>query len=119
MHALLDSGVPGRTRQNRTGRYVDKAVPYGHSGSEEFEVEDNQEMSGGHWDYQGFKVKDILERIGADPEVTRRFPKLASLLPELGEILCDMEYDLDWDLSNDRAIDSDPAFQAEVLRKLA
>lgn len=75
-------------------------------------------MSGGHWDYQGFKLKDILEQIGNDPQVKERFPKLAGILPKLGDILYEMEHDLDWDLSHDQYIENDKAFESKIIASL-
>lgn len=75
-------------------------------------------MSGGHWDYIGFKIADALNDIGRDQEVMGRFPRLAEILPRLGEILGQIEHDLDWDLSGDTNIQDDRTFEDKALKDL-
>lgn len=75
-------------------------------------------MSGGHWDYRGFVIEELLREIGGDPQIGQRFPRLMVLLPKLGDILGTMEHDLDWDLSSDQSIKDDEAFQWKVLNDI-
>lgn len=75
-------------------------------------------MSGGHWDYEGFRMRNHLENIGADREVKKRFPKLAKVLRELAIVLGNIDHDLDWDLSFDQTIKDDKKFEEKVIQKL-
>lgn len=72
-------------------------------------------MSGGHWNYEGFKLKDVLEQIGNDPSVKERFPRLSAIFPKLANVLYEIEHDLDWDLSNDSAIENDKTFEGKAI----
>lgn len=75
-------------------------------------------MSGGHWDYSGYEIQRILERIGKDEEVSRRFPILSSVFVELADVLCNIEHELDYDLSDDTKLEDDAGFQAQAISKL-
>ena len=76
-------------------------------------------MSGGHWDYDQFKMRNVLECVALDVEVKVRFPKLSRELRRLGYTLEMVVHDLDWDLSGDTKIADDGDFEhraIEVLR---
>lgn len=75
-------------------------------------------MSGGHWNYDGFRMRNHLENIGTDKEVKKRFPKLAEVLRKLAAVLGDIDHDLDWDLSGDQSISIDKKFEERVIQKL-
>ena len=75
-------------------------------------------MSGGHWDYEQFRVRECMQNVGEDGQVIIRFPKLAQVMRDLGEVLEDIIHDLDWDLSGDTEIDDDPAFEASAIRSI-
>lgn len=75
-------------------------------------------MSGGHWDYEGFRMRSHLENMGVDKEVKERFPKLAKALRNLSKVLGDIDHDLDWDLSFDQTIKDDKKFEEKVIQKL-
>ena len=36
-------------------------------------------MSGGHWNYSHWKIREYLEEIGYDGQLIRRMPKLAQI----------------------------------------
>jgi len=72
-------------------------------------------MSGGHFDYVGFRIGDGLDRIAGDAIVVRRFPTLAELLRELGGVLPRIEHELDLDLSADAYIADDRAFERRAV----
>jgi len=76
-------------------------------------------MSGGHWDYSGWKIDEMLSTIGKDPEVVRRWPGIAEAYCRLGAILCAAEHDMDWALSGDTSIEDDHEFDSQFLGKLA
>ena len=75
-------------------------------------------MSGGHWNYDGFQMRNHLENIGRDKEVKKRFPKLAKVLLDLSVVMGDIDHELDWDLSCDQMIENDKKFEEESLKKL-
>ena len=72
-------------------------------------------MSGGHWNYSGFRIQDELHTIAEDPDVQERFPALSTLLLALGDAIYKIEKEIDWDLSSDSHIPDDPAFEAQAL----
>ena len=76
-------------------------------------------MSGGHWDYSGFKIESLLGDIGSDEAVAKRFPKLSKLLVELGPILYQIEHEIDWDRSFEQPIKDDRKLEADALRRQA
>jgi hypothetical protein len=75
-------------------------------------------MSGGHWDYNFIRVQNEVGRVGEDPEVQARFPRLAARLRQLAESLYAVMHDLDWDFSGDTEIQDDRAFEEDALEKL-
>ena len=75
-------------------------------------------MSGGHWDYSGFRIQMALEDIAEDEEVKKRFPNLAKALDLLGDALYDMEHELDYDLSSDSHIEDDEKWEKDMLLRL-
>jgi len=52
-------------------------------------------MSGGHWDYCGLRIRRYLEDIARDKRVRGRFTRLSTILLGLGDLLYQIEYDLD------------------------
>ena len=75
-------------------------------------------MSGGHWDYDGFKVEDLMSRIATDEAVLKRWPRVAKLFGALGPVIYGAEHEMDWDLSSDQAIENDTAFEKDILDKV-
>lgn len=75
-------------------------------------------MSGGHWNYSGYIIKELLESIGNDDEVKERFPKLSDVFIKLGDILSEIEKDLDLDICGDSTIKNDIAFETNYIDKL-
>ena len=75
-------------------------------------------MSGGHFDYQGFKLREILENISTDEKVASRWPMLSKALGALGPLLDDLEHEMDWDLSGDSSIEDDEAFDRKSMEQL-
>jgi len=75
-------------------------------------------MSGGYWDYSGFRLQEALETIADDEAVKTRWPELAQLLQDLGPILYEIEHDLDWDLSSDSSIKDDRQFSDAAIGKI-
>ena len=49
-------------------------------------------MSGGHWEYVGFRLRDGLESMGGDEQLIARMPHLAKALFDLGEALYAIEH---------------------------
>ena len=68
-------------------------------------------MSGGHWQYSGSRLRDLLEQIAGDREVRWRWPRIAQFLASLAPILYDAEHEMDWDLSSDSSVKDDRAFE--------
>ena len=75
-------------------------------------------MSGGHWNYSGFRIQDALVEISEDEEVKSRWPLIAGLFTDLGQFLHEIEHDMDWDLSSDSVIPDDTKFDKESVGKL-
>lgn len=75
-------------------------------------------MSGGHWDYNQYRVREILEGIGLDGQVIMRFPGLAHVFRILARDLEKIIHDLDWDLSCDTEIADDAAFEKAAIEKI-
>lgn len=75
-------------------------------------------MSGGHWNYVGFRLQDGLQEIASDESVQRRWPRIAGAFNRLANALYAIEHDMDWDLCSDSAIENDGAWQAEAMDRL-
>jgi hypothetical protein len=86
-------------------------------------------MSGGRWDYRqetlGDHVIELLDAVAVDPDVAARFPRLVRVLKARSTTLHDelqamqgVLHDLDWDLSGDRLIKDDRAFENDVIDRL-
>lgn len=75
-------------------------------------------MSGGHFNYSGDRVRDLLHEIADDSEVKERFPHLSRTFKRLGDSLYDLEHDLDWDLSKDHMIQHDRQWETYQLLRL-
>lgn len=75
-------------------------------------------MSGGHWEHYGLQMQDMLEDIGNDDVVKTRFPRLSNILIRLGKVLCDIEHELDWDISGDSKIKDDSKFETDSINTL-
>ena len=71
-------------------------------------------MSGGHWQYSGSRLRDLLEQIAGDREVRWRWPRIAQFLASLAPILYDAEHEMDWDLSSDSSVKDDRAFEDRI-----
>jgi len=72
-------------------------------------------MSGGHWQYAGAKLRDALYAISEDPDVCTRWPGVGLLCAALGSALYTAEHEMDYDLSGDREIKDDAAFDAAFV----
>lgn len=75
-------------------------------------------MSGGHFDYVGFRLQESIQEIAKDPKVQKRWPDLAKTLDLLSQWIYDVEHAIDWDLSGDTGIADDADFEAEALERL-
>ena len=75
-------------------------------------------MSGGHWNYSGYRIQEALASIAEDPDVIERFPRLADALDKLADTLYRIEHALDWDLSSDESIENDAEYQSKALAAL-
>ena len=76
-------------------------------------------MSGGHWDRCGNLLDDLMQVIGQDEAVRRRWPQTAAVFRVLGPLLRQAEHEMDWDLSKDILIDDDAAFDEQTAAKIA
>lgn len=75
-------------------------------------------MSGGHWNYNQYWMEEFLQEVGRDGNVRARFPKLAQVMDGFGRVLGEIAKDLDWDLSDDTAIQDDAQFEKDALAKI-
>ena len=64
-------------------------------------------MSGGHWNYENYRILDVCRNVSNDREVRERFPLLAKKILDTGKILDKIIHDLDWDLEGDTEIKDD------------
>ena len=75
-------------------------------------------MSGGHWQYLGFRLQENIESIALDSEVVSRWPMTAQVLERLAPVLYRIEHEMDWDISADSVIENDAAFDAACVAAL-
>lgn len=83
-------------------------------------------MSGGHYDYQDFKIKEVTEAVSGDlsgpPEPDREWlPKdqtLADLVRKVGELLFGICHDVDYHICGDTVIRDMDAYRMEQIAKL-
>lgn len=75
-------------------------------------------MSGGHWEYEQYGMERVLKEIGRDGETILRFPKLAQIFRDLGEVLGEVVHDLDYDFSGDSSIDNDSQFENKAVSRI-
>lgn len=75
-------------------------------------------MSGGHWDYCQFRVRDHLNDVANDGEIIRRFPKVAQVLRGFAYLLEDTIHKLDYDISGDSEIEDDEKFEKQFIKEL-
>lgn len=76
-------------------------------------------MSGGHFNYSHFRMRDDLQEIASEDEVKARFPQLALALDNLGDALEEVIHEIDLDFCGDAVIKSDHDFEKEALVQLA
>lgn len=69
-------------------------------------------MSGGTWNYCGPNLKHDLQLIADD--VASRWPTIAEILSNLGDVLEKAEHDMDWCLAGDTIVENDPQFDSMV-----
>lgn len=67
-------------------------------------------MSGGYWNYTGFKIQQNLQSVAEDESVRERWPIISKIFSPLSDILYDIEHNMDWDLSGDSRIEEDESF---------
>ena len=75
-------------------------------------------MSGGHWEYSHYKIKDMLDEIGMDGGLILKAPKLANIYRQLATLLENTTYELDYHFSGDTEITNWKAFEAEFVERL-
>jgi len=75
-------------------------------------------MSGGHWEYVGYRIQEDLFSISTDEIVEQRWPIIARMVNVLGEWVYDVEHDMDFDLCSDAEIPDDTAFDQQKAGKL-
>jgi hypothetical protein len=75
-------------------------------------------MSGGHWDYKQFEVRDGLQMVGNDRQIIQKAPKIAQIYRSLATILEDNMHQMDYDLSGDSSIEDWKAFEKKFIEQL-
>src|SRR3990167_2125262 len=75
-------------------------------------------MSGGHWQYSGWKLQHTLERIAGDETVKARWPRIAQLFDAMAPILFEWRHEMDWDISSDSHIGDDDGFETRVCHSI-
>lgn len=72
-------------------------------------------MSGGHFDYVQSSLRDALEQIGEDAEVSQRWPALAAWCSAMAVPLYELVREIDFDLSSDTNIQNDLEFERRAI----
>ena len=67
-------------------------------------------MSGGHWEYVGYRLQDDLATISKDTDVASRWPLIRDAIAAVAEWIQPTEHEMDYDLSSDSQIPDDAAF---------
>lgn len=75
-------------------------------------------MSGGHWDYNNFRLSEILHDVGEDGHVVLNFPKAAQIFRDLAEVLDSAIHDLDWHICGDTEIENFTKFEEKLIEDL-
>ena len=75
-------------------------------------------MSGGHWQYVGYQIRDACETIEQDEYMQKNCPRLSRVVGELGRILYDIEHEADWHLSDDSYIENWAEWETKMLARL-
>lgn len=75
-------------------------------------------MSGGHWNYAGFRLQDTLQEISGDETVKQRWPEIGEAFGRLADALYDIEHAMDWDICGDSMIEDDRTWQANAMERL-
>jgi hypothetical protein len=75
-------------------------------------------MSGGHWDYQQYRVREYLEAVGDEEYVRKEFPLVAEAYTELSALLYQNIKDLDWYICGDTAIHNPKEFEKAFFERL-
>lgn len=58
-------------------------------------------MSGGRWDYAGYRVRTVLDAVAGDESAQKEWPVLCKLLKDLGPMIQRVERELDWFLTGE------------------
>lgn len=75
-------------------------------------------MSGGYWDYIGYKIENALTEISEDEHVQHRWPGVSRIFKQVAPVLKRLEYEMDWDLSADSWIPDDTAWDLAACAAL-
>lgn len=83
-------------------------------------------MSGGHYDYEEFRITEVTERVAADlrcPENPEKpwminDPVLGDLVSEVGQALYEVVHGLDYHICGDAEIKDKDEFRRDFKRKL-
>ena len=69
-------------------------------------------MSGGHWNYDGERIRDAMETIAFD--TSEQWPTVSQMFATLADVLSKAEHDMDWHLSGDTHIEDHAAFDKKT-----
>jgi len=75
-------------------------------------------MSGGHWEYKHFTIRDYLLEVGEDTELKVDMPTLAKEIKRLANVLEKIIHDLDYHYSSDTIINNFELFEKRALTKI-
>lgn len=74
-------------------------------------------MSGGHFDYNEWRVRDTIDSVAAD-KAFERWPRTRQALRALAPVLYQIIREADYDICADTGIHDDMAWDDENIRKL-
>lgn len=75
-------------------------------------------MSGGHWDYEQNRIRNVLEIVGNDGKIIQKAPKIAQVYRSLATILENNMHAMDYDLCSDSEIEDWKSFEKKFIEQL-
>lgn len=81
-------------------------------------MDEENTMSGGHWGYAGWRIRDSLQEIFEDKIALKRWPTISKIFENLAEIIYHSVHEMDSDISGDSHILDDKKFDIWIAREI-